>query len=87
MIDEVGRLGLGSARHVEVLVDLQATNLLARGQEIELVAGDTAAAERGDDIACGDRLEGNAAVPLVGGSGRPRLWSEKADTHPHQHGG
>ena len=49
--------GSGRAGQEQVVVDLQATNLLAGGQQIELVAGDAAPAERGDDLAGRDRLE------------------------------
>ena len=76
MVDEVSRLGLGGAGHVEVLVDLQAANLLAGRQQVELVTRHAPSTERGNDLAGRDRLAGEAAVTLVGrrrGRGGTRL--------------
>ena len=51
VVDEVGGLRLRRAGQEEVLLDLQAADLLTGGQQVELVACHATAAERGDDLA------------------------------------
>src|SRR5947208_3378922 len=81
VVDEIGRFGLRRSGEEELLVDLQATDLLAGGQQVELVAGHTAPTERGNDLAGADRLAGDAAESCGSGSQRSGLWSKEADTH------
>jgi hypothetical protein len=61
--DEVGRLGVGGTGEEQLVVDLDAARLLRRGEQVELVTRDAAAAERSDDLAGRDGLVGDGRMP------------------------